>query len=75
MQRVYTRITPDDKGNHDAGGRLFASRAGSFIDSTVTPPYAPDHDDRAGQPARLYCGKLLPGPPSGSGFAKIGLKL
>ncbi len=46
-----------------------------LIDSAAGSPYAAHLDDRAGRPALSLYGQLLPGPPDGSGFAKIGLKL
>jgi hypothetical protein len=52
-----------------------AARALEFIDTAVVPPYAAHLASRVGKPALLLYGQLLPGPPDGSGFAKIGLTL
>ncbi len=46
-----------------------------FIDRAAASPYAAHLANRAGEPALLHYGQLLPGPPHGSGYAKIGLTL
>jgi hypothetical protein len=46
-----------------------------FIDTGVASPYGAHLANRVGKPALLPYGQLLPGPPHGSGFGKIGLTL
>jgi hypothetical protein len=55
--------------------RQARSPAIAFIDTGAGSPYAAHLVNRAGEPALLLYGQLLPGPPDGSGFAKIGLTL